>query len=220
MPEQVTFQVDAMSELFRTISSCWELRWESRQLNPSAPSQSQRKEMHRVCDEWVIPRFRVFMIPCANMTLKSLVCLKYLMQMKTDYQMESSFILWFYIMSCSFQMNLIDNAGVQFSVILMSKSQSCSLLPAQLSRWCNVRAVRNQSGVMFRECDVTAHSPGRPCFCGSDSGSSEHLTHSRFMSNKLVPGQEDMNGDFVRSESLNLYTVPVWGAKKVFLRLP
>ena len=55
-------------------------------------------------------------------------------------------------------MNLIDNAGVQFSVILMSKSQSCSLLPAQLSRWCNVRAVRNQSGVMFRECDVRARA--------------------------------------------------------------
>ena len=61
-------------------------------------------------------------------------------------------------MSCSFQLNLIDNAGVQFSVILMSKSQSCSLLPAQLSRWCNVRAVRNQSGVMFRECDVRARA--------------------------------------------------------------
>ena len=60
----------------------------------------------------------------------------------------------------------------------MSKSQSCSLLPAQLSRWCNVRAVRNQSGVMFRECDVTARS---------DLGRSEHLTHSRLMSNKLAP---------------------------------
>ena len=41
--------------------------------------------------------FGFFMIPCANMTLKSLVCLKYLMQMKTDCQMESSYILWLYI---------------------------------------------------------------------------------------------------------------------------
>ena len=37
MPEQVTFQVDAMSELFRTISTCWELRCESRALTLSAP---------------------------------------------------------------------------------------------------------------------------------------------------------------------------------------
>ena len=49
MPEQVTFQVDAMSKLFRTISTCLELRCESRALISRRPAL--REEMHRIRDE-------------------------------------------------------------------------------------------------------------------------------------------------------------------------
>ena len=75
------------------------------------------------------------------------VCLKYIMQMKTVKWKVLIFYDYTLSMSCSFQMNLIDNAGVQFSVILMSKSQSCSLLPAQLSRWCNSAGLYRTSPV-------------------------------------------------------------------------